>query len=180
MIFPPLIAVATRCTVSLWHGLRVSQRAVHCINSGFDRRLRGNTKIGLIKFYSAHRHGLLAFAFKGMRNNSEIRCACACGKLNNKIKLLQGSLHLETILYYNILTTGYRNFGQSDWFPTQGIWGNVPLLPYLGSPLITINVPFSSVFSFRYSFPQSFLIAISCGEYIIKQLLHSISSYINS
>ena len=25
------------------------------------------------------------------------------------------------MFYYNILTTGYRNFGQSDWFPTQDI-----------------------------------------------------------
>ena len=41
------------------------------------------------------------------------------------------------INYCNILTTGYCNFWQSDWFPTRGIWGNLPLLPYLGSPVIT-------------------------------------------
>ena len=94
------------------------------------------------------------------------------------------------ILFYNILTTGYCNFWQSDWFPTRGIWGNVPLLPYLGSPLITslghvhvhtckvmffqiINIPFS--LSLFLPFSRGNLIAISCGEYIIKQLFHSIS-----
>ena len=28
------------------------------------------------------------------------------------------SLHIQ---HYNILTTGYCDFGQSDWLPTQGI-----------------------------------------------------------
>ena len=66
---------------------------------------------------------------------------------------------------YNILTTRYFNCWQSDWFPTWGIWDNVPLPPYLGSPLITnlghvhvhtcivmlfkiINIPFLFVPSF--------------------------------